>query len=188
MPNATPPENWLPVVGYEGYYEVSDLGSVRSLPRILTDGRTFKGRVLKPQTLNFGHQSVTLSRGNVARRHLVHRLLLTAFDRQPEPHEDARHLNGVPADNRLINLAWGTRGENCRDTVKHGKHPFATRLVCPQGHALIEPNLERWTFSRGSRKCLSCTRARAKLQKAPALPGGLQGVSDTIYRSLMPTH
>lgn len=60
----------------------------------------------------------------------VHRLVLRTFDRVPEDHEQCRHLNGVPDDNRLENLAWGTAGENQRDRVSHDTHIRGTRHPC----------------------------------------------------------
>lgn len=110
-------ERWLPVVGYEGRYEVSDLGRVRSLLR----GCHF----LAPHTKDRGHLQVTL-RGE-KRHHSVHRLVLAAFVGPCPAGMMCRHLNGIPTDNRLENLRWGTAEENIADMRLHGTTPRGER-------------------------------------------------------------
>ena len=96
--------------GYEGQYEVSNQGNVR------TFRRGAKGRLLKPGRMPRGHLSVALGRGN---SQCVHKLVLLAFvGAAPDKHECC-HNNGNPADNRLENLRWGTRSENNIDAVVH---------------------------------------------------------------------
>jgi hypothetical protein len=103
-------ERWLPVVGFEGLYEVSDLGRVKS-------HRRGAPRILRPGPSNYGHLSVVLGRGNTR---MVHRLVLEAFAGPcPRGHESL-HGDGGPTDNKLSNLRWGTRTENIRDAVRHG--------------------------------------------------------------------
>ena len=118
-------ERWLPVVGFEGSYEVSDQGRVRSLDRVVvcsgavkgTYSSLKKGRVLRPGRMPGGHQSVVLGRnaGSVC----VHKMVLEAFvGPAPKSHE-ARHLDGDPSANRLTNLEWATRGRNTQDKKWH---------------------------------------------------------------------
>jgi hypothetical protein len=117
-------ETWKAIPGYEGRYEVSDIGRVRSLDRYVEcegpiKGKYLskkKGRVLRPGPSNFGHLSVVLGRNNTQ---FVHKLVLLAFvGPAPDKHECC-HNNGDPADNRLENLRWGTRSENNTDAVVH---------------------------------------------------------------------
>lgn len=124
-------ERWLPVVGYEGLYEVSDRGRVRSLDRILVRrGKNGpmnvrrRGQILKPGTVESGHQLVVLGRG-VSK--LVHALVLIAFVGPRPPRFDSRHLDGDPANNQLKNLCWGTRSENILDAVRHGTYRNGAR-------------------------------------------------------------
>ena len=118
-------EIWKPVPGYEGRYEVSDIGRVRSLDRaVICMGEIKgayvsrkKGRVLRPGPSNYGHLSVVLGRGKTR---MVHELVLRAFVGDPPDKHECCHNNGDPTDNRLSNLRWGTRSENIRDAINHG--------------------------------------------------------------------
>jgi hypothetical protein len=104
-------EVWKLVPEYDGKYEVSDQGRVRSFQRYL------QGRILRPGRMPSGHLSVALGRGN---SQCVHKLVLLAFvGAAPERHE-CLHINGIPDDNRLSNLRWGTRSENMKDAYAHG--------------------------------------------------------------------
>ena len=114
-------ENWIDVVGFEGYYQVSDLGRVRSLDRrIITKGgeRLCKGRVLK-QTCADGYFSVSLSKENCVTRRRVHILVLETFTVPRQFGYETRHLNGNGLDNKLSNLCWGTSLENSKDSHRH---------------------------------------------------------------------
>lgn len=113
----TPPpageQRWLHVPGWEGAYMVSDWGLVQNFET---------ERILATHTVTGGYLAVTLQRkGRSRETRPVHRLVLTAFVGGPEPGQVCRHLNGVPADNRLENLCWGTQRENVEDTVAHGR-------------------------------------------------------------------
>lgn len=122
-------ERWLPVVGAEGEYEVSDLGRVRSLDRVVADhsmarSRRFRGRILNlVQGDGNGHLAVGV--GRLGRRY-VHSLVLEAFVRSAFTGEECRHLDGDPTNNALYNLAWGSRGENGRDKKHHRTSRHAT--------------------------------------------------------------
>lgn len=117
-------ERWRPVVGYEGLYEVSDLGRVRSLPRVEHWTRGFMrrrgGRVLAQILDSKGYPKVNLSLGGKVTQLAVHRLVLLAFT-GPQPDDtEACHWNGVPTDNRVANLRWDTRSANAADAIRHG--------------------------------------------------------------------
>lgn len=154
------PEEWRPVVGYEGLYEVSDQGRVRSLPRTLRDGRRLKGRVLKPGVSRpYGHLSVSFSVDFNITQHSVHRLVLTAFvGKAPSPEQDnALHWDGDPTNNTPGNLRWGTKKENAGDSMRHGrrKNQNTDASHCKRGH----PFTEESKIPRGgktARRCLIC--------------------------------
>ena len=152
---------WSPVPGYEGYYEASDQGRVRSVERRAANGRLWPSVVLKPVTHPNGHLQVHLSRNNSRRTRWVHRLVLAAVVGPAPDGVVARHRNGDPGDNRVANLEWGTHSENLHDQVRHGSHFFAAKTHCPKGHPYDETNTYR-SPGRNYRKCRECMRAQAK--------------------------
>lgn len=111
-------ECWKPVVGYEGFYEVSNYGRVRRTGR----GRGASvGTVLVATAQNSGHQKVNLSRSNEVRTYRVHTLVLEAFVGPRPKNMEARHFpDRDPVNNKLTNLQWGTLAENQADRVVHG--------------------------------------------------------------------
>lgn len=116
-------ERWLPVVGFEGRYEVSDFGRVRSLDRYLVKKSRWgmetvelkEGRILRPGRMPGGHVSVSLGK----KSRCVHELVLRAFVGPPPKGFECRHLNGTPNDNCLDNLQWSTRRRNFQDRKWH---------------------------------------------------------------------
>jgi hypothetical protein len=148
-------ERWLPIPEYEGLYEVSDRGRVRS---ILGRGKWPAGRILSAQTFARGHKSVKLSVGGRSRRRFVHRLVLLAFVGEPRADQEALHGDGVAGNNNLDNLRWGTRSENLYDRVRHGVHHHAIKTHCPQGHPYDAVNTYR--CKDGRRMCRTCLRER----------------------------
>lgn len=110
MADMHPTENWRPVVGYEGLYEVSDLGRVRN--------RT--GRVLRAQYSD-GYRVIHPSKNCKRSVRGVHTLVLEAFVSPRPAGRYACHRNDERADNRLTNLKWGTPRENQEDARRNGK-------------------------------------------------------------------
>lgn len=132
-------ENWLPVPTWEGFYEVSDQGRVRSVDRVIehpTSGSSFwKGRILKQSAAGrSGHLVVTLidSVGRRRRVAKVHQLVLEAFVGPRADGMECCHANDIPADNRLSNLRWDTHAANTQDQVRNGRHN------------MLAANRERW--------------------------------------------
>jgi hypothetical protein len=159
--------NWRPVIGYAGFYEVSDQGHVRSLDRVTASGPR-RGKLLKPQILNNSakHLQVSLSRYGNARHRLIHQLVLEAFVGPRPPGLECRHLNDDSTDNRLSNLVWGTRSENLHDMVRNGKHTMAAKTHCVNGHEYTPSNTLR--NNKGARVCRNCVRQHARDQRAKA--------------------
>lgn len=111
-------EEWSPVPGHEGYYEVSDLGRVRSLrfKNRRVDKARPEARILAPYDGGDGYLRVYVA----GRRLAVHRMVLEAFVGPCPPGMEGAHLNGVRADARLVNLAWVTPVENQSHRWLHG--------------------------------------------------------------------
>lgn len=161
----TNPEEWRPVPGYEGRYEVSNHGRVRSLgfysgnrfgTRTWRAGRILDGFAIQPQ----GYRGVALTdEDGVQKVHKVHRLVLRAFKGEPPPDKpDGLHKDDDPANNWIGNLRWGNQSENGYDSVENGNHVQARKKTCGLGHLLIEPNLVPSTTDAGGRGCLACKR------------------------------
>ncbi len=120
-------EEWRAVVGYEGFYEVSSLGRVRSLDRLSKHryGGTKRqsGRLLAsslPGSGRFPYATIRLCRDGVPVSHKVHILVARAFIGLPSNGHEVRHLDGKPSNNRKSNLAYGTRVANMADARLHG--------------------------------------------------------------------
>lgn len=181
---ASSSESWLPVIGHEGLYEVSDQGRVRSIPRSDRMGRSVKGGLLSRQTLNGGHLLVRLHRDGVITMKLVHHAVLEAFvGPRPEGMEGCHFPDRDPANNRLENLRWDTRSSNHLDRRAHGTDPNRNKERCPRGHGLLAPNLVGNVMRRGHRGCLACNRAHAYVSRHRE--ASLQAESDRYYAEIM---
>lgn len=117
-------EEWLPVVGYEGCYEISNFGRVRSLPR-LSQGRWpkgywNKGRILRLQLAENGYLRVELNRDGSHRRFPVHRLVSEAFIGPCPPGRQIDHIDGNKLNNVIGNLEYVTPKENIRRAAELG--------------------------------------------------------------------
>ena len=139
-------ENWKPVKGFEGYYEVSDLGRVRRVDRLVRTGiryneyRNFKGRILKLHKKRNGYLTVDLSKENIVKTITVHTLVATAFLPREEGQTEVNHKNCDKADNRVSNLEWCTSREN-KDHAKanHLYHnPNRKPVKCKQTGTVFE--------------------------------------------------
>ena len=158
MNNAT--ERWLPipVSGYEGFYEASNLGRVRSTPRKAANGSV--GRILKPYQTPDVHLMVALSVNGKSKSFLVHRLIAITFIGPPPPGLEVCHQDGDGLNNVLDNLRWGTRSDNVRDAIRHGTNTWISRTHCPQGHPYDTENtsIGRRGNGRTFRVCRICSR------------------------------
>lgn len=129
-----PHEAWKPIPGYEGLYEVSNLGRVRSLDRVeyyVRGGRKRKGRLLK-LFLSHGYKRVVLSVDGKQRKVMVHNLVLSAFVGPRPASFQTNHIDGNKTNNVLENLEWVTARENIMHAVATGlkdtageQHPMA---------------------------------------------------------------
>ena len=104
------PEIWKPIREFEGLYEVSNLGQVRSVDRKCNihhnSTRNAKGKILKPDVSKFGYKRVALSKENNVRRYLVHRLVADAFIPNPNNYPIVNHKDEDPGNCSVSNLEW----------------------------------------------------------------------------------
>ena len=119
-------EIWLSIEGYEGLYEVSHLGRVRSVDRKVeySDGRvvTKKGKILSISAGANGYENVRLYKDKKAKNHSVHRLVAGAFVPNPDGKPQVNHKDRNPLNNDFENLEWVTHEENAKHAVETGYH------------------------------------------------------------------
>lgn len=99
-------EVWRPVVGFEGYYMVSNLGRIKSLHK------RYEGLILTPYDEGHGYRMVDLYKDNIKQKCRVHRLVAMAFIPNPLNKREVDHINFIRDDNRACNLRWATSKEN----------------------------------------------------------------------------
>lgn len=147
-------EEWRPVVGWEGLYEVSSLGRVKSLYNP-ENGRREYIREVSPSK-STGYLYVSFSSNGVKERRPIHRVVAQSFLPNPKGLPLVRHLNDVKTDNRVENLAWGTYRENGLDSVANGGHRMFSITQCPHGHPYDEGNTR--INPLGRRECRICRK------------------------------
>lgn len=185
-------EEWRDIVGYEGLYQVSNFGRVRSINRIITypSGRTcrWQGKLLAPGKTG---DRLTVALGNGTQKTFyVHDLVLKAFTGPRPEGAECCHNDGHGTNDVHTNLRWDTRSENTYDRVRHGTHHAKNRETCPLNHLLQMPNLvvAKWENKR-HRVCLACNRASAA--KSIALkhnrPFDFEYEANKRYRKIMRT-
>jgi hypothetical protein len=109
-------EIWKPVVGYEGLYEVSNLGRVK--------GIRFGEKIMKTSMKNNSYSKVILRKDNIKKSFSVSRLVLISFMGEDKERKECDHIDRNPQNNKLNNLRWVTRSENCFNRNNYGKSKY----------------------------------------------------------------
>ena len=113
-------EIWKDIDGYEGYYQISNLGNVKSLERTIENSGTYNGyykvkeRILRPREnkKRHGYYELSLKKDGIEKRYKVHRLVASAFLSNPDNKTEVNHIDGNKSNNCISNLEWTTSKEN----------------------------------------------------------------------------
>lgn len=128
-------EIWKPVVGYENLYEISNFGNVRSLFR-------YK-KILKWNIVSSGYASVQLFKNKAGTGFLVHRLVATAFIREPRDNEQVNHIDENKLNNNVENLEWVSPLENMRYGTRTERQKKNTDYTTEQRKNIARSNGEK---------------------------------------------
>lgn len=166
-------EEWRDIPGWEGFYQVSDLGRVKSLTHSVESRPGVvgirSGRIRNASLTKEGYPVLTLSKGKTRKTMRVHQLVLLAFIGPRQPGMEGCHNDGDVANNTPSNLRWDTRSANMQDRIRHGHNREVNKTHCPRNHPYDEANTY---LDRGHRVCRKCVsdHARAKRELVPPNP------------------
>lgn len=105
-------EIWKDIEGYEGIYQVSSFGNIRSLDRIDSVNRRIKGKIMKQNTMYTGYKTVRLTKNSITKGYFVHRLVAIAFIPNPYNLPEVGHKDESRNNNEVDNLEWVTKSKN----------------------------------------------------------------------------
>lgn len=125
-------EKWKDIKDFEGLYQVSNYGRVKSLSRKIKTIKgytiTIKGRILKPTIDNTDYYAVSLWKQNIKVRPHIHRLVAEAFIPNLENKPQVNHIDGDKLNNNVRNLEWCTQQENNIHAYNHGLNPSRKKV------------------------------------------------------------
>lgn len=130
-------EIWKDIPGYEGLYQASDLGNVKSLNHIRNNGTNKymqKGKKLKFSKDHNGYLLVRLSKNGIAKTYKLHRIIAMTFIENTFNKKTINHINGNKEDNRVNNLEWATQKEQIDHQHKILKVPYSDCKKCHEAN------------------------------------------------------
>lgn len=151
-------EQWKDIPGYEGRYQASTFGRIKSLARIIKTGAVpvfhLKSRILRPAASRQGYLHLPLE----GKDHRIHRLVALTWLPNPANKEQVNHIDGKKANNHVSNLEWTTRAENMKHASALGLHCFGenkpdAKLTNKQVIAI------RWEYKQGNQSQSEIARA-----------------------------
>ena len=124
-------EVWKDIAGYEGYYQISNYGRVRSLDRqhksVGNNMQNCPGKMLKLNKTEKGYLTVNLSKDSKLKVSRVHRLVANAFIINPNNKPNIDHIDGNPSNNEVSNLQWCTQKENMNNPIHSERRAIANK-------------------------------------------------------------
>ena len=153
---------WMPVVGFEGVYEVSDVGEVK---------RTSTGKIMSPWMSHDGYPMVTMNSSGRKKHTKISRAVGEAFLDEPDNPRAVwvLHTNGDRKNNRVRNLRWGTPQDNTDDMMRQGNNWRLSKDTCAGGHLYDGVRLK---YGKKHRDCSTCSKEgdRVRREKLKSLP------------------
>lgn len=166
-------EEWRPVVGYEGFYEVSNLGRIKSLERFTSNNIRIREHIQKQQISKGGYMYVPLRKDGVRTNKRVHRLVAVAFIPNPEGKPQVNHIDEDKLNNSASNLEWvdGTTNINHGTAIERAHRVDCSPLtravlqLTPEGKVVAEyPSQSKAAAAVGTTagNISNCCKGRAK--------------------------
>lgn len=178
-------EIWKDIVGYEGRYQVSNYGKVKSLGTLLikkNGQKEFrKGVILRPQLNSAGYYMYSLNKKGVCKRMFAHRVVAEAFiiNIEPKTRKYIDHINTIRTDNRVSNLRWVTAKENSNNPLTKGKISKTKT-----GRKLSTVQIAAMSMCRkGRRPSKKCLEAGLKASRIPIVQLDANGLFISEYES-----
>ncbi len=173
-------EIWKDIKGFEGIYQVSSMGRVKSLPKIKKCfGKDYltKEKIIKPYINTYGYQSVGLIRNKKVKRCVIHRLVALNFipNLNSKIKTQVNHINEIKTDNRVVNLEWVTAKENinhgtARERIIKSQQKIRTKAVLQ--YDLNLKLIKRWRSTRSAERSgyhsghiIECCKGKRKTHK-----------------------
>lgn len=163
-------EIWKDIDGYEGFYQVSNLGKVRSLDRYARNGRFFEGKTLSSCDNGCGYLVVNLQVDGKNKMHTVHRLVAKAFIPNEHNLPQVNHKDGDKSNNNIDNLEWCNNSMNMKHAYKIGlvERPFGRKqrskeIICVETGVHYIDSIEAGkAIKRNSSSIRECCRGERK--------------------------
>ncbi len=150
-------EVWKDIVDYEGSYQVSNLGRIKSLYRKVRHKnnslRTLKERILKPGKTTKGYMQVMLHKDGKGKQSKVHRVVAIAFIKNTESKPQVNHINGIKTDNHVDNLEWCTQSENMVHSIENGLKDY--KFMTGENNMNTHLSFKDVSEIRKSNKCVA---------------------------------
>lgn len=170
-------EIWREINGYEGCFEVSNLGNFRSKDRIVGgkkpgSKRNYPGKSLKTESTLEGYTRIVLMKNHIRKRYMCHKLVAEMFVPNPENKPFVNHLNGIKWDNRASNLEWVTQSENelhshrvLGNTMKGKTNPVSVSCVTTNKVFPSMSEAVRFLHSLGYSACIEGIKKAIKADR-----------------------
>lgn len=136
-------ELWKDIDGYNGAYQISNLGNIQRIKRRLSysggnGGRTIAEKLLAPVVGKTGYLAVFLTKNGKFYNHYIHRLVAAAFVPNPDNKRTVNHIDGDKSNNAADNLEWATHKENIKHAIDIGLRIYKTGADYPISKSVIQ--------------------------------------------------